>query len=419
MKILQLCKKFPYPLKDGESIAVTYLSKALNDLGHEVTLLSMNTSKHYTDVDALPDAYDHYVDIHCTYIDNSVNIKDALLNLFSKESYHVSRFVSQAFEDKLVELLTLETYDVIQLETLYLAPYVSLIKQHSEAVVAMRSHNVEFEIWERIAKNTTFLPKKWYLQHLTNKLKQYELDHLNDYDYLIAVSDRDLAKFKKLGYRNGAMASPIGLDIKNYVKVDRRGAKATLKVGFIGALDWVPNVEGLEWFLSEVWPTVMGEGKDIEFHVAGRHTPDTILAIDSPGVFIHGEVPNAVDFMNGNDIMVVPLFSGSGMRVKILEGMALAKMIITTSLGKEGIHVSHGEQIMIADDASTFAETILGMAEDRDAIRTIGEQAYTFVKENYDHKVIAAQLVQKYQSLIDHPYEPTGILSTGSKSIEK
>lgn len=128
MKILQLCKKFPYPLKDGESIAVTYLSHALHDLGCDITLLSMNTSKHFTDLNSLPREFNHYKEIHVTALDNSVNAFSAFKNLFSKDSYHVSRFVCPDFKNKLIELLQNNDFDVIQLETLYLAPYIDVIK---------------------------------------------------------------------------------------------------------------------------------------------------------------------------------------------------------------------------------------------------------------------------------------------------
>lgn len=105
MKILQLCKKFPFPLKDGESIAVTYLSNALHEQGCEITLLSMNTTKHYTDLRSLPPDFNHYKAIYVTPLDNKIKVFDAFKNLFSRESYHIIRFVSKDFESKLIELL--------------------------------------------------------------------------------------------------------------------------------------------------------------------------------------------------------------------------------------------------------------------------------------------------------------------------
>ena len=145
-RILQLTKKFPFPLKDGESIAVTNLSQSLKVLDCEITLLSMNTIKHYLDIDSLPPSFDHYHEIYTVKLDNRVTPLGAFINLFSRESFHVNRFFFKAFRDKLTDLLHKNQYDVIQLETLYLAPYIDLIRKYSNAQVVMRSHNVEFEI---------------------------------------------------------------------------------------------------------------------------------------------------------------------------------------------------------------------------------------------------------------------------------
>ncbi|MBK7635752.1 MAG: glycosyltransferase [Saprospiraceae bacterium] len=402
MKILQLCKKFPYPLKDGESIAVTYLSHALHDLGCDITLLSMNTSKHFTDLNSLPREFNHYKEIHVTALDNSVNAFSAFKNLFSKDSYHVSRFVCPDFKNKLIELLQNNDFDVIQLETLYLAPYIDVIKKYSKALITMRAHNIEFEIWERISSNTKFTFKKWYLKYLTGKLKRFELENLNKYDYLIAVSERDLVKFKTLGYKNGAMSSPIGLDIRNYnLKINN---KANSDICFIGALDWMPNMEGLMWFLDRVWPEINKKYPHVKFHIAGRNTPDKLHEMNLPNVVVHGEVTNAISFMDTYNTMVVPLFSGSGMRVKILEGMALGKTIITTGMGKEGIHAVDGVQLLEASDVQSFIQKISDTLDGRIDTQKIGQAARQFVVDHYDHGVNAAKLLEKYNYLLSNPY---------------
>lgn len=401
MKILQLCKKFPYPLKDGESIAVTYLSNALHNLGCEISLLSMNTSKHYVDITQLPSDFNHYKEIHVTPLDNSIKAFDAFKNLFSNESYHISRFICDDFRGKLIELLKNNEYDVVQLETLYLAPYIDVIKQYSNALITMRAHNVEYEIWERITTNTKFLPKRLYLKYLTNKLKRYELEHLNKYDYLVAVSERDLRKFKSLGYKNGAISSPIGLDLKNYTKDSSINVKDDLC--FIGALDWIPNMEGLMWFIEKVWPSLTLKFPELKFHVAGRNTPESLLSLKIPNIIIHGEVPDAVSFVDRYSMMIVPLFSGSGMRVKILEGMALGKVVITTLLGKEGIHAENDIHILEADTPDEFINQIADVLSGKKNKTAIGTSAKKFVEDFYDHGVNALKLLEKYRSLKNNP----------------
>ena len=398
MKILQLCKKFPYPLKDGESIAVTYQSKAFHEFGCEITLLAMNTTKHYTEIGKLPNGFNHYKEIHVTDIDNRVKVLKAFVNLFSSKSYHISRFDSKEYNDKLIALLQDNEYDVIQLETLYLTPYIDTIKQHSNAIVSVRSHNVEFEIWERISANTKFLPKKLYLKYLTKKLKNFELTHINDYDYLVTVTDRDLQKFKKLGYKNGAMASPIGLQVDRYV--ENTTSLQGKDISFIGSMDWLPNIEGLEWFLKEVWTIFSKQNPEVKFHIAGRNTPKWITNLDLDNVVVHGEVLDALRFMQKYPIMVVPLFSGSGMRVKILEGLALGRVVVSTTVGKEGIEANHGEQIFVADTAMEFVAVLTECIKDLPLMQTVADNAVTLIKDKYDHKVNARKLLEKYRSIL-------------------
>lgn len=402
MRILQLCKKFPYPLKDGEAIAVTYLSRAMRDLGCEITLLCMNTTKHYTDLSELPEDFDHYEEIYCTPLDNSINAVDAFVNLFSDSSYHIDRFISRPFKAKLIEILTAGKYDIVQLETLYLAPYVDTIKKHTDAQIVMRAHNVEHEIWDRISQNTQFLPKKWYLTHLARKLRNFEVSRLNEYDFLIALTDRDLTMFKRLGYRNGAMASPIGIETAKYINYHVREQKPEdmLSLCFIGSLDWMPNIEGLNWFLHQVWPKVHRRFPSIKLHVAGRNTPRILLDLDMPNVTVHGEVEDAAKFIGNYSAMVVPLFSGSGMRVKILEGMALGKVVITTSLGKEGIDALDKRELIIADSADAFVEAIGYCNTHREKLNLIGEQARSFVVNRFNNAEIARKLYHIYEELL-------------------
>ncbi|TVQ44972.1 MAG: glycosyltransferase [Saprospirales bacterium] len=397
MKILQLCKKFPLPLKDGESIAVTYLSRALHELGCEVTLLAMNTSKHYIDLDKVKSLAKHYKAVYTVDIDNALNPVDAFKNLFSKDSYHISRFRSDEFSQKLEKLLKEENYDIVQLETLYLAPYMETIRKHSNALVAMRSHNIEHEIWDRITQNTQFLPKKWYIQYLSKKLKSFELGVLNDYDFLIPISQRDLEKFRNLGYVNGAQTIPIGIDFREY-KPNMASFRKNPSVSFIGSLDWIPNYEGINWFLNEVWPEVHKNIPDLELHIAGRNTPDDLFRWSKSKVLIHGEVRDAREFINQHPMMIVPLLSGSGMRAKILEGMALGKVVITTTLGLEGIFAEDGREVLVADTPEEFLEKFNYCLDNPREMIRISKAAKRFVSENFDNFDLAKNLISSYQS---------------------
>lgn len=395
MKILQLCKKFPYPLKDGESIAVTHMSRAMRDLGCEITLLSMNTVKHYFDTNQLPDSFDHYKEIFYTEIDNRVNPIDAFVYLFRKGSYNVSRFICPSFSKMLVNILKEEKFDIIQLETLYLTPYIEVIRKHSNALVALRAHNVEHEIWNRMAENSPPGLRRWYLRHLAHKLEVYEQERINKVDLLITMTQRDLSKFREMGYQGEATVAPIGIEPSAYAHVSTTPPNSN-EVGFIGSLDWMPNLEGLNWFLEEVWPLVLKLHPRARLRIAGRNMPASFNKRVVPGVEFLGEVRSAIKFIKEHQVLIVPLLSGSGMRVKILEGLFLGKTIITTTVGMEGIDARQGEEILIADNAEDFAQGIILCLKDPEFANKLGRQASMFATAHFDNRRIALQLLQKY-----------------------
>ncbi|MBP7184578.1 MAG: glycosyltransferase family 4 protein [Saprospiraceae bacterium] len=406
MKILQLCKKFPYPLKDGESIAVTHMGRALKELGCEITLLSMNTQKHYMEISDLPKDFNHYKDINTVYLDNRIKVLDAFINLFRTASYHVSRYISPAFENALIRLLKEEDFDIVQLETLYLAPYIDIIRKYSNAAIVMRSHNVEHEIWDRIAENEINIVKKSYLRYLTQKLKKFEVNSLNKCDMFVAITERDLQHFKKLGLQKPSFVAPVGLDNTQYLADAHGFNKAKLSIGFIGSLDWRPNIEALDWFLKNVWDLMSNEYPDLSLHIAGRNTPDWLYKLGSKNVFVHGEVRNAQEFINQHPILVVPILSGSGIRVKILEGMLLGRTVITTTVGLEGINAKHAQEVMIADTPKGFMECLRYCYENRDEILRIGQRAQVFASKNYDNLDITKRLLIKInQSILNNKYQ--------------
>lgn len=398
MKILQLCKKFPYPLKDGESIAVTSLSRAFHELGSEVTLLAMNTHKHYFPIDQLPAPFSYYKQVQAVPVDNRVKPWEALKHLFKPGSYHISRFVSQAFSDRLAQLLRAHQFDVIQLETPYLSPYLPLIRQYSSALVSMRAHNVEHEIWGRIVQHTRPGLKRCYLSHLTGRLRAYEVAQLQGYDYLAAITERDLQQFRQLGYEGAGSAVPIGIDCSRY-HPDYGSYQRPVSFSFIGSLDWMPNQEGLKWFLDSVWGALRQAHPTAELHVAGRNTPDWLTRLRRPGVKVHGEVPSASQFINRHSVMVVPLLAGSGMRAKILEGMALGKAVLTTPVGLEGIAAKDQQEVLIAEGPEGFlrqAQYIFGAGP---RLEQMGQAARRLVQERYDSREVARGLLKAYRAL--------------------
>ena len=393
MKILQLCKKFPWPLKDGESVAVNAISKGLADQGVTMDLLAMNTQKHFTAVDTeVIKSIPHYRKVKWVPVDTGISIFDALRSLIEGSSYHLKRFINPEFERVLIKVLADDYYDFVILESLYMVPYTEIIQRHSKAKIIFRSHNLEFEIWNRLAVNNRNPLLRWYLAKLARKLKDYECAHIRDIDYLIPISPVDQKKYLDLGYQGEIFTLPLGLDLRRYPMITP-SAGNKIEVGFIGSLDWRPNVEGLQWFLSQIWPTVQALHPDqFRLHIAGRNMPDKIRKQASPNVIIHGEVSDAIDFIQRYDYFVVPLFSGSGMRVKILEAMAMGKIVLSTSIGIEGIPAAPDKEFIQVNDKAQFLTTFERMARNEYNLSILGRNARSFIEDNYSIKYIATTL---------------------------
>ncbi len=397
MRILQLCHKFPYPLKDGGAIAVTYLAKAYAALGHEVTLLSMNTSKHWFDLSTLPPDFNHYVAMHAVFVENHIRPLAALRNLFfSKKSYHVERFESAEFAEKLAEILTANTFDVVQLESVFLAHYLPVIRKYApNAKAVLRTHNVEHEIWERVAENASPW-KQWYLRKITPRLKTYELEQINHCDLVVGISQRDIEQFQALGLRHPATVCPIGLDCRDY-HPDPGSFQQPLSLSFIGSLDWMPNQEGLRWFLDMVWlPLLAPNFPELTFHIAGRTAPRWLRELDLERVTFHGEVPDAADFLNQHAVMVVPLLSGGGMRAKILEGMAVGKVVLSTRLGIEGIDAEDRRECLLAEQPQEWLEAMRWCYSEGANLGALGARARVFCEQHFDNEAVARRLVKVF-----------------------
>jgi polysaccharide biosynthesis protein PslH len=398
MKILQLTKKIPFPLKDGESIAIYNMAVGLVSQGAEVHLLTMNTSKHFYAGSLGVEGLSHYASVDSVFVDNRIKWGEALFNLAKGGSYHVSRFISRDFKHKLQELLQANSYDIVQMETLYLAPYLTVIQDFSKAKIVMRAHNVEFEIWERIYRNSGGW-KRWYLYLQLKRLRKYELSLYASFDMWLCISDRDLDKMKALGLK--VMAQTIQVPVTApLTSASREWIPKDLVLGFIGSLDWMPNKEGLEWFLKEVWPSIPHHKIHCKLKIAGRNTPQAFFKMREKNVEVLGEVESSQSFFDSIDVLVVPLFSGSGIRIKIIEAMASGLLVLTTPVGVEGIPAKHQQTILLANTAEEFVQNLQWIQEHPQRVVEMGSKAKALVHEHFDAGHISKKLISHYRQLL-------------------
>ncbi|MDO8952230.1 MAG: glycosyltransferase family 4 protein [Draconibacterium sp.] len=400
MKILQVTNKVPYPVKDGGAIACMNLARGFSLLGHKVTILAMNTVKHYITLSEIPESVKELADFKLVNVPARISPVSALLNLmFSKKPYNATRFISKTFAAELKNVLKENEFDVIQLEGLYVCPYISVIRENSKAIIIYRAHNIEHEIWSRTAIMAHGF-EKWYLKNLSKRIKQFEIQILNKYDLLVPITGRDGAILNKLGNKKPMHVSQTGIDSSVLIPNSKNLKHPTLF--HIGSLEWSPNQEGLIWFFENCWDAIREKYPDLQFFIAGRNAPPWFQKmLNLPNVVFKGEVADAYEFINSKSIMVVPLFSGSGMRIKIIEGMALGKPIVTTAIGTEGILTTSGENIVVTEDADGFLQSISDLIENREYFDKISKNAIEYIHENFDNLSSAGALIEFYKNHIE------------------
>lgn len=398
MKILQVCFRVPYPPHDGGAIAMYNMAKGFYEHGCDLTILSFNTVKHYIEEEHLPENFKKFGELVTHPLDATVKPVEAFLNLFTKKSYNISRFDNEGFHEKMKNLLLKNEYDIIHFEGLFTSMYVDTAREFApKSKLVLRQHNVEHLIWERLMHESRF-GKKQYLKVLVKRLKKYELLALKKFDAIIPITEVDAQFFKKCGIKK-MFVSPTGVNIETF-KADSTEIQAN-SIFHLGALNWMPNQKAIKWFVEEIWGNVQKEIPEAKFYIAGRDIPDWIFDYNNQGknIEVVGEVTSAVDFMNSKSIMVVPLKSGSGMRIKIVEGMALGKPIVSTSIGAEGIEYTHQKNILIADSKQDFVKELVTLLQNQQKQEEIGKEAIQLVQEKYSNYSRIGDLLAYYQKI--------------------
>jgi glycosyltransferase involved in cell wall biosynthesis len=384
LRILILTPRLPWPPIDGGRIAMARLAEGLVREGAEVEILSLNPRKHRAV--AVPPIPMQAIDIDTSRIIRPVFAKGI--------PFIVGRFVSDDFRDALRKTLRRFAPDVVQIESPFLLPYAGVVRSESSARVVLRSLNVEFRIWEGLARIERNPVRRFALRRIASSLRRYEVQHLNACDAILPISADDADDFRRLGGTRPMHVVPCGVAVAE----PTREAPIPNSVGFIGSLDFRPNQEAVGWIVEALWPLVIERAPHARLSIAGSGVPEW-LRRRMTGVDFRGTVDDAKAFMNTMSVMIAPLFAGGGMRIKVLEAMALSKPIVATTLGAGGLDVEHGRDILIADDAASFADAVGLLLRDPATAARIGDAARETVRSRYDNDVLARGLLTFYESL--------------------
>ncbi|MCL2290518.1 MAG: glycosyltransferase family 4 protein [Bacteroidetes bacterium] len=388
MKILQLTHKPPVPAIDGGCLAMRQITTCLLNAGVEVKVVSLATAKHPVVLSEEFIEYCNKTQFESVSIDTKVTIPKAITSFLKRTSLQADRFFSKEMVQKLETLFAQEKFDVIILESVFVGGYIETIRKHSDARILLRVHNIEYLIWKRLSKQEKNPVKKMAYRYLSNSLKRFELALFKKIDGYMPITEVDYLFFKEKYPALPGKVIPFGIDLSVYQHENRKIDANKISLFHIGSMNWQPNIEGMTWFLENVWKQVAEKHPKLTLALAGKDNKAIFGNITLNNVQIFDFVESAQQFINEHDIMIVPLLSGSGMRIKIMEGLALGKPIITTTIGAEGIEITDKENIFIANTTEAMVQTIDFCVNHIEKCEEIGKNARKLIESKYAQEII-------------------------------
>jgi sugar transferase (PEP-CTERM/EpsH1 system associated) len=391
MKILWLNAGLLLPLDKGGKLRTWHLMRRLAER-HDITYLCYTDPSHTgPDLQGMREV--------CTRLETIPRTDpgkgtarfylDAARYLVDPVPYACAKYRSDAYRTRLRELLAAERFDAIVCD--FLMPVVNLPERFPCPAIFF-THNVEADIWRRHTENARNPISRFLLRQQWNRTLRFEGDALARFDLVLAVSKADGAAFERLypgRLRIPAHIVQTGVDTTFFAPLAGVPERRAHMV-FTGSMDWLPNEDGMQYFVRDILPRIRQLEPDATLSIVGRApTPAVRRLAWQAGIEVTGRVDDVRPHIAAGAVYVVPLRIGGGTRLKIFEAMAMGKAVVSTTIGAEGLPVSHGQNVLIADEPVRFAQAVVHMIREVNARRRIEAEARRLVVERYDWSTVA------------------------------
>lgn len=388
MKILWVKTDFLHPTNRGGQIRTLETVKRLHER-HEVHYITF-------DEPSLPEGPQRANEYCAKYftvphevpekkLTSPAFLAQLISGLLSPLPVAVIRWRSDAMRRQIEKLVQQHNYDAIVCDFLFPAPNVPDL---SKAILFQ--HNVEAQIWRRHAEHAGNFLKRAYFQIQARRMDSYEGEVCRKVKRVIAVSEGDARMMERNYGIQGAAHVDTGVDT-HYFRPPSAAAEAKADLVFLGSMDWMPNIEGMQWFVREILPLIHASRPETTVAIVGRKPAPEILALAGDKVHVTGTVPDVRPWLWGGKISIVPLRIGGGTRLKIYESQAAGVPVVSTAVGAEGLEIHDGANIAIADTPQDFARRCLDLLDNAQARRDMAAHASRIVAEKYSWESVTSQ----------------------------
>ena len=316
--------------------------------------------------------------------------------------YAVGQYRSRAYRERIQHLLATRNFDLVVSD--FLPPVVNL-PETLPCPAVLFTHNVESEIWRRHAETASGALRKRLYTAQYRRMLRFEGRALRRFEGLLAVSEADRETFARLypGIDlNGIHVVRTGVDTEFFSPAPSPADSAELV--FTGSMDWLPNEDGMQWFCEEILPLIKRELPSVTLSIVGRApTPAVKKLAEEAGVRVTGRVDDVRPYMAAAAVFIVPLRIGGGTRLKIFEAMGMAKAVVSTTVGAEGLPVTHDRDILLADEPHSFARAVLRLLGDVQERRHLEAAARSLVAAHFDWSAVARDLEHALERVASQP----------------
>jgi glycosyltransferase involved in cell wall biosynthesis len=408
MRILFLTGQVPYPPHAGGAMRVFGLLDGLRAHGHTLDLMTFSDNPQI-DIKSTPlgQICKDIIALSTPHRTTSTRLKDLIL---SGRADMERRNYSPQFEAQLKTQLSIQKYDLVHIESLEMAPYITVIKtQQPRLPVIYDSFNAEYDLqrlmFEIDRRDPSKLLVAFYSFIQWQRLAHFEREVCRTVDYVIAVSEADAEAFRKLLPGVKVAVVHNGIYTEEYIRPAQSIAPHTapqIELGgapllFTGSMNYRPNVDAVQWFADNVLGEVRKIVPEARLFVVGNNPHPRLDALrQRPDVEVTGYVQDVLPFLHGAAVYVAPLRMGSGTRLKLLQAMAAGCAIVSTSIGAQGLAVESGRDMMIANDALTFAQNTITLLREPELRERLTQSAYKLVSSQYDWSAILPNLLKVY-----------------------
>jgi len=397
MKILQLAPRVPFPLDDGGKIGIANIFYQFEKLGNEVKLIFFEEDE----------------DNNSKYIDNQQiiaikhstknNIKIAVKSLSSLKSMYLYKHWNEETYQRIKKIAQEFQPDVVHCDHTAMASYGQKLKSELGIPFGLRLHNVEHLIWKRYSKNSDFgILKRIYAAIQAKLLKKEESALILDADCNFTITKEDSKLVKSFAPNAKIVIASAGVDT-NFFQIDKSIVRNPFEMILATTYSWEPNIIGLMWFIENVMPLIKNQIPQASLTLLGKNAPNYLFNLKDKGINCLGYVDDVRPYLNSASIYISPLFVGGGIRIKILEAMAMGLTVISTKIGAEGILKTANSEILaslfVTDSPSEQAEKIISFMNNQQLLRDNEKHSFEFVENNFSWRTSTSNIIEAYSSL--------------------